>query len=120
FDGATLTMEALNNDIEGPIEGFDFDVIETDIAPASVTVLNTTVLSNTLMSIGSVAMNARNADNSSITCMDLQGNSAVADYELDAVIGSFALTAASQDIVFNPAGGSVSDPVFGTCAVPTF
>lgn len=120
FDGASLTMEALNNDIEGPTEGLDFDVIETNIAPVNVTALNTTVLNNTLSSIGSVAMNARNADNTSVTCMDLQGNSAVADYELDAVVGSFALTAASQTIVFNPAGGSVSDPVFGTCAVPTF
>ncbi|MDX2485941.1 MAG: Ig-like domain-containing protein [Gammaproteobacteria bacterium] len=117
FDGATLTMEALNNDIDGPFEGFDFDVID---ATSATTTLNTTVLNNTLSSIVNVAMNARNANTTSQTCMDLQGNSvlALAPYELDAVFGSFALTAASQAIVFNPAGGSVSDP--GTCAVPTF
>lgn len=119
FDGATLTMEVLNNNIEGPTEGFDFDVIETDIAPANVTVLNTTVLNNTLSSIGNVAMNARNADNTSVTCLDLQGNSAVADYELDAVVGSFALTMGSQDTVFNPLWGFLrSRPV--SCPVPAF
>lgn len=118
FDGASLTMEVLNNDIEGPAEGFDFDVIETDVAALDSTTLNATVLNNTLSSIGHVAMNARNANSTSVTCMDLQGNSAVADYELDAVIGSFALTFASQTIVFNPSGGSFSGT--GSCPVPAF
>lgn len=118
FDGATLTMEALNNIIDGPTEGLDFDVIETTIAPTGPTTLNASVLNNTLSTIGFQAMNARNADATSSTCLDLQGNSAVADYVLDAVTGSFFLTAASQGIVFDPAGGSFSDP--GTCPVPAF
>lgn len=118
FDASTLTAELLNNSIEGPDEGFDFDVIETDGASLNPTTLNVTVLNNTLESIGAVAMKARNADTTSTTCMDLQSNSAVADYELNAVTGSFSLTSASQVIVFNPAGGSFSDP--GSCSVPIF
>jgi hypothetical protein len=118
FDRATLTMEALNNSIDGPVEGFDFDVIETNSAIMSPTTLNISVLNNTLNNIVSQAMNARNANFNSVTCMDLQGNDTVANYVLDAVIGSFSLTSASQTIVFDPAAGRYSDP--GTCPAPIF
>ncbi len=116
LDRATLTMEARDNLIDGPLEGLDFDVIETDIAAGDATTLNISVLTNTLSGIGDVAMHARNANGTSVTCMDLQGNSTVADYVVDATLGTFQLTAASQTVVL--AGGSVSDP--GSCPVPTF
>ena len=117
FDAATLIMEAKKNAIDGPVEGFDFEVIETG-AGAADTTLNASVLDSSLTNIGSESLNARNANATSVTCLDLQGNSLVADYVLDAVTGSFALTMASQTIVFGPPGGGVSGA--GPCAVPTF
>lgn len=118
FDRATLTMEALNNSIDGPVEGFDFDVIETNPAITDPTTLNISVLDNTLNNIGSQAMNARNANFYSVTCMDLQRNSTEKDYVLDAVIGSFSLTTDSQTTVFDPSNGSFS--AAGTCPAPIF
>ncbi len=117
FDGATLTMEALNNAMDGPAEGFDFDVIETDLTATDDTTLNMSVLNNTLSTIDSQAMNARNANATSSTCLDLQGNSEVADYVVDAVVGSFALSANPQNFVLDPPEGST---VLGVCPVPTF
>lgn len=116
FDAATLTMEALNNVIDGPSEGFDFDVIETNAGAIDNTTLNASVLNNTLSTIAGQAMNARNADATSSICLDLQGNTAVADYVADVALGSFMLTAASQTIVF--AGGSSMG--VGPCPLPAF
>ncbi len=46
-----------------------------------------------------------------------KGNSEVADYVVDAVVGSFALSANPQNFVLDPPEGST---VLGVCPVPTF
>ena len=116
FDGASLSMEALGNTIDGPLEGFDFDVID---GTSTTTSLNATVLNNTLSNIVNVALNARNANGTSSTCLDLVGNSAEKNYELDALVGNLALTIGSQATVFNPGGGFIdSSPL--SCPLPVF
>ena len=117
FDAATLTMEAFNNSIDGPLEGFDFDVIETNAGAIDNTTLNASVLNNTLTTIADQAMNAGNANATSSICMDLQGNTtAPPDYVADVALGSFMLTAASQTIVF----ASGSSMGVGPCPLPVF
>ncbi len=117
FNLATLTLEALNNSIDGPSEGFDFDVFASG-SLISDSFLNASILDNALSNISSQAMNARNVTDAAEICMDLQGNSTVADYVIDAVVGNFLLTSASQTIVLDPGIGSFSDTV--SCPVPTF
>jgi hypothetical protein len=116
FDAATVTMEALDNTIDGPVEGFDFDVIESNPPSMSNTTLNASVLNTALVNIGGQAMNARNASATSDICLDLQGNTEPNTFAMDVAAGSFELTAASQTVLF--VGGSSGGS--GPCPVPVF
>ena len=118
FDSATLIVEVLDNDINGPLDAFVFDVIETRPGLPNPTLLDSTVFNNTLSNIGGFAMLASSVSATSEICMDLLGNSPVADYQLDATSGTIEVTTTSQ--AFLATGSNFSAPISDLCPIPAF
>lgn len=114
YDGASLTVESLDNTIDGAVEGFNFDVLDT--TASTVTALNATVQNNIFSGLGQAAMRSKNHHSTSETCLDLQNNNASERYIIDAVIGIFELTTSSQSIEFDPVTGSANSVV--QCSTP--
>ncbi len=117
FDGALFSMEVRNNTLDDFNTGFRFAV--RDLTGVNNTRLNTTVTDNVLQNIANpeLAMQASNYHDTSQTCLDLRGNSQVADYVVEAFFGTFDLTLASQSTVL--AAGVINDTPTD-CQLPIF
>jgi len=117
FDGARLNMEARNNSLDQLNTGLRFAV--RDLTGTNTTTLNTTVTDNVLQNIAfpNLAMRASNYHSSSETCLDLNGNSPVAAYNIEAFAGVFDLALGSQ--LVNIAPGFINNNPSG-CQLPVF
>jgi len=116
FDGARLNMEARNNSLDQFNTGFRFAVRDLT-GTNNTTTLNTTVTDNVLQNIAfpNLAMRASNYHSSSEACLDLNGNSAVADYNIEAFAGVFDLALGSQ--LVNVTTGVINNNPSG-CQLP--
>ncbi len=117
FDGAELNMEGRKNSLDQFNTGFRFAV--RDLTGANTTTLNTTVTDNVLQNIAfpNLAMRASNYHSTSQTCLDLRGNSPIADYVVEAISGVFDLALGSQLISLT--AGSINGSPSG-CPLPVF
>lgn len=118
FDGARVNMEARNNSLDQLNTGFRFAVRDLT-GTNSTTTLNTTVTDNALQNIAfpNLAMRASNYHSSSEACLDLNGNSPVADYNIEAFAGVFDLALGSQAV--NVTTGFINNNPSG-CQLPAF
>ena len=117
FDGAELNMTARDNSLDQFNTGFRFAV--RDLTAANATALNTTVTDNVLQNITTpnLAMRAGNYHGTSQTCLDLRGNSLVANYNIEAFSGVFDLALGSQPVILT--SGFINDTPSG-CPQPVF
>ena len=117
FDGAELNMASRDNSLDQFNTGFRFAV--RDLTGANTTTLNTTVTDNVLQNIAfpNLAMRASNYHSTSQTCLDLRGNSPIADYVVEAISGVFDLALGSQSISLT--AGSINGSPSG-CPLPVF